>query len=157
MFFYVFSWFSWICSRICLPSQQFGDDFGSKKLKKSCFFGLKINKTSLNHPELHRKTLWTTTDTHKVSYYAITWKFDEMGAYFVIFFDIFRVISKISHMFDPKKLKPKNPKIEKIANFGRKTSQLSFASIFSPIGPKLGEIEANYWKKRCASAGGVHV
>ena len=50
-------------------------------------------------------------------------------------------------MFDPKKLKPKNPKIEKIANLGRKTSQLSFASIFSPIGPKLGEIEANYCKK----------
>ena len=142
MIFDIFSWFSWICSRISYVSQHFGGRFWLKKHEKTCFFSLKINKTSLNHSELHRKTLWTTIHTHKVSHYAITWKFDEIGAYFIIFFDIFREISKICHMFDPKKLKPKNPKIEKIANFGRKTSQLSFASIFSPIGPKLGEIEA---------------
>ena len=82
--------------------------------------------------------------THKVSHYAITWNFDEIEAYLEAEKCSDREISKICHMFDPKKLKPKNAKIEKIANLGRKTYQLSFASIFSPIGPKLGEIEVNY-------------
>ena len=86
MIFDIFSWFSWICSRISHVSQHFNHVFGSKKTEKTCFFGLKINKTSLNHSELYRKTLWTTTNTHKVSYYAIIWKFDEMGAYFIILF-----------------------------------------------------------------------
>jgi hypothetical protein len=47
-------------------------------------------------------------------------------------------------MFEPKKLKLKHPKIEKNQYFDPKTSQLSFASIFSPIGPKLDELELKY-------------
>ena len=45
-----------------------------------------------------------------------------------------------------EKTETKKSKNRKNQYFDRKTSQLSFASIFSPIGPKLDELDLNYCK-----------